>query len=118
MCTQQRLKLASVSAQSDWSFLPALVSQLDARPTGDLEVAGSTAAWFVDIDHDIFYPFPLIIPPTYEVCGVYSFRFSFDRSSVSSFVLSVIVGSVFALKFIRPHILKTLRWISFIFGLT
>ena len=24
---------------------------------------------------------------------------------------------VFALKFIRPHILKTLRWISFIFGL-
>ena len=57
--------------------------------------------------------------------------FSLFRSSVHSFVrtfvslfvlhsfirLSVTGSKFFALKFIRPHILKTLRWISFIFGM-
>ena len=104
MCTQQRLKLANASAQSDWSFLPALMAQLDARSTGDLEVAGSTAAWFVDINHDIFSPFRWLYPRHTKYVGVYIFRFSVFRSSASSFVrsyFSVLVGSVFALKFIR-----------------
>ena len=45
------------------------------------------------------------------------------HSSVHSYISSFIRSSfrhrvkVFALKFIRPHILKTLRWISFIFGM-
>ena len=51
------------------------------------------------------------------------FAFPFVRSFIRTFVRSSFcyVGGhrvkVFALKFIRPHILKTLRWISFIFGL-
>ena len=58
--------------------------------------------------------------------GVYSFRFSvrsYVRSFVHSYGRSFIHSSfrhrvkVFALKFIRPHILKTLWWISFIFGM-
>ena len=49
--------------------------------------------------------FDVFIPPTYEV-GVYSFRFSV-RSYVRSFLFPS-QGQVFALKFIRPHILKTL----------
>ena len=83
----------------------------------------------------------VVIPPTYEVCGytpdirsmwgyiVFAFPFvcSFVRSYVCSFVClfvrSYIHSSfrhrvkVFALKFIRPHILTTLWWISFIFGM-
>ena len=72
--------------------------------------------------------------PTYEVCGVYKFRFSihsyvfsfvrtYVRSFVCTYVRSFVHSSfghrvkVFALKFIRPHILKTLWWISFIFGM-
>ena len=42
---------------------------------------------------------------------VHSFVLSFVRSSFRHRV------KVIALKFIRPHILKTLRWISFIFGM-
>ena len=43
------------------------------------------------------------MPPTYEVCGGYTvFTFPFVRSSFRHRV------KVFALKFIRPHILKTL----------
>ena len=37
----------------------ASVAQLDARPTGDQEVAGSTplrlATFFLEIDHEIFF---------------------------------------------------------------
>ena len=62
---------------------------------------------------------PIIIPPTYEVCGGYIvFAFPFVRSFVrTNDVRSFIRSSfrhrvkVFALKFIRPHILKTLWWI-------
>ena len=49
--------------------------------------------------------------------------FSLFRSSVRSYIRLFVRSSfrhrvkVFALKFIRPHILKILRWISFIFGL-
>ena len=61
----------------------------------------------------------LIIPPTYEVCrGYIVFAFPFVRSSVRSFVHTYVRSfvrssfrqrvKVFALKFIRPHILKTL----------
>ena len=39
-----------------------------------------------------------------------------SRSRTSNFHKKVRV-KVFVLKFIRPHILKTLRWISFIFGM-
>ena len=51
--------------------------------------------------------FALIIPPTYEVCG--GIKFSLFRSSVP-YVRSSFHHRVkgFALKFIRPHILKTL----------
>ena len=79
----------------------------------------------------------VVIPPTYEVCGYtpdirsmwgYNvFAFPSVRSYVRLFVrlvgCSFIRSSfhhrvkVFALKFIRPHILKTLWWISFIFGM-
>ena len=75
-----------------------------------------------------------IIPPTYEVCGgifrmsgyiVFAFSFvrSFVRTFVRSFVCMFVCSSfrhrvkVFTLKFIRPPILKTLWWISFIFGM-
>ena len=67
-----------------------------------------------------------VIPPTYEVCGVYSFRFSvcpFVRTYFCSYVRLFVRSSfrhrvkVFVLMFIRPHILKTLWWISFIFGM-
>ena len=58
-------------------------------------------------------------PPRHtKYVGVYSFHFS-----VRSFVRTLVHSSfrhmvkVFVLKFIRPHILKTLRWISFIFGM-
>ena len=41
-----------------WSHVPASVAQLDARPTGDQEVVGSTPTpgrrCFVEIDHEIF----------------------------------------------------------------
>ena len=39
-----------------------------------------------------------------------------SRSPTWNFLEKVRV-KVFALKFIRPHILKTFRWISFIFGM-
>ena len=59
-----------------------------------------------------------LYPRHTKYVGVYSFRFSV-RLFVRLFVRSV--GrhrvKVFALKFIRPHILKTLWWISFIFGM-
>ena len=50
--------------------------------------------------------------------GVYSFCFSV-RPFVCRFVHSSFHHrvKVLGLKFIRPHILKTLRWISFIFGM-
>ena len=56
---------------------------------------------------------------------VFAFPFvcSFLRTYVRSFVCSFVCSSfrhrvrVFVLKFIRPHILKTLWWISFIFGM-
>ena len=74
-----------------------------------------------------------IIPRHTKYVGVYSFRFfrssvrsfvrTFIRSYVRSFISSFVRSSfrhrvkVFVLKFIRPHILKTLWWISFIFGM-
>ena len=68
-----------------------------------------------------------LYPRHTKYVGVYSFRFSvrpFVRSYVRSFVRSFVVRSsfrhrvkVFALKFIRPHILKTLWWILFIYGM-
>ena len=64
----------------------------------------------------------LLYPRHTKYVGVYRFRFSV-RSYVRSFVRTVVRSSfrhrvkVFALKFIRPHILKTLWWISFIFGM-
>ena len=53
---------------------------------------------------------------------VFAFPFvrSFIRTYVRSYVRSFVFPSqvtVFALKFIRPHILKTLWWISFIFDM-
>ena len=49
--------------------MPASVAQLDARPTGDQEVAGSTPAdrrgrqhSFVEIDHEIFSTVILSLP--------------------------------------------------------
>ena len=48
--------------------MPASVAQLDARPTGDQEVAGSTPARrgrqhsFVEIDHEIFSTVILSLP--------------------------------------------------------
>ena len=46
--------------------LPASVAQLDARPTGDQEVAGSTPAGrqhsFVEIDHEIYSTVILSLP--------------------------------------------------------
>ena len=45
---------------------PASMAQLDARPTGDQEVAGSTPAErqhsFVEIDHEIFSTVILSLP--------------------------------------------------------
>ena len=39
------------------------MAQLDARQTGDQEVAGSTIAWsFVEIDHEIFSAVSLSLP--------------------------------------------------------
>ena len=56
-----------------------------------------------------------LYPRHTKYVGVYSFRFSFVRTYIrSSFRHRV---KVFALKFIRPHILKTLWWISFILGM-
>ena len=54
--------------------------------------------------------------------GVYSFRFSvcpFVCTFVRSFIHSSFrhMVKVFVLKFIRPHIVKTLWWISFIFSM-
>ena len=64
----------------------------------------------------------LLYPRHTKYVGVYSFRFSvhlFVRTYVRSFVRSSFRHrvKVFALKFIRPHILKILLWISFIFGM-
>ena len=71
-----------------------------------------------------------LYPRHTKYVGVYSFRFSvrpfvrsyvrlFVRSYVRSFVRSSFRHrvKVFALKFIRPHILKTLWWILFIYGM-
>ena len=56
----------------------------------------------------------LVIPRHTKYVGVYTFRF-FVRTFVrSSFRHRV---KVFALKFIRPHILKIVWWIVFIFGM-
>ena len=53
--------------------------------------------------------------------GYIVFAFAFVRSFVRTYVCSFVFPShrvkVFALKYIRPHILKTLWWISFIFSL-
>ena len=47
-------------------YLPASVAQLDARPTGDQEVAGSTPLGrqhsFVENDHEIFSTVILSLP--------------------------------------------------------
>ena len=48
-------------------YMPASVGQLDARPTGDQEVAGSTPAEvgkisFLEIDHEIFSMVILFLP--------------------------------------------------------
>ena len=68
----------------------------------------------------------LLYPRHTKYVGVYSFRFSvrpFVRTFVRSYVRSFVCSSfrhrvkVFALKFIRPHILKTLWWILFIYGM-
>ena len=59
------------------------------------------------------------MPLTYEVGGgIMFFAFPFVRSYVRTYIRSSFRHrvKVFALKFIRPHILKTLLWISFIFG--
>ena len=45
-------------------FLPASVAQLDARPTGDQEVVGSTPA--MEIDHEIFSTVILSLPQIQE----------------------------------------------------
>ena len=54
---------------------PASVAHLDARPTGDQEVAGSTpprsATFFVEIDHEIFSTVILFLPLIQE--GLLSF---------------------------------------------
>ena len=61
----------------------------------------------------IVFAFPFV--PSYVHSFVRSFVCTFVRSCVrSSFRHRV---KVFALKFIRPRILKTLWWISFIFGM-
>ena len=58
---------------------------------------------------------PHYTPDIRSMWGYIVFAFPFVRSFVrSSFRHRV---KVFALKFIRPHILKTLWWISFIFGM-
>ena len=62
----------------------------------------------------------IFIPPTYNsMWGYIVFAFPFVRSFVHTFVCSSFCHRVkiFALKFIRRHILKTLWWISFIFGM-
>ena len=67
---------------------------------------------------EIFYT-----PDIQSMWGYIVFAFSFVCSCVRLFVRSCIRSSfrhtikVFALKFIRPNILKTLWWISFIFGM-
>ena len=60
----------------------------------------------------------LLYPRHMKYVGVYSFHFSV-RTFIHTFVCSSFHHrvKVFALKFIRPHILKTLWWISFIFGM-
>ena len=59
-----------------------------------------------------------LYPRDTKYVGVYSFRFSV-RPSVRTFVRSSFRHrvKVFAIKVIRPHILKTLWWISFIPGM-
>ena len=58
-------------------------------------------------------------PDIRSMWGYIVFAFPFVRSFVHTFVRSSFRHrvNVFALKFIRPHILKTLWWISFIFGM-
>ena len=58
-------------------------------------------------------------PDIGNMWGYIVFAFPFVRTYVRSFVRSSFRHrvKVFALKFIRPHILKTLWWISFIFGM-
>ena len=74
---------------------------------------------FIEIDHEIFstvvLSLLLIIPPTYEVCGIYSFRFSV-RPFVRTYVRSL-QGRSIRVKIYKTHILKTFWWISFIFGM-
>ena len=58
-------------------------------------------------------------PDIRSMWGYIVFAFPFVRSFVRTFVRSSFRHrvKVFALKFIRPQILKTLWWISFIFGM-
>ena len=81
---------------------------------------------YIAIPSRLFDEFHLLYPRHTKYVGVYSFRFSVHpsvRSYVRTFVHTFVRLSfrhrvkVFALKFIRPHILKTLWWISFIFGM-
>ena len=65
----------------------------------------------------------LYTPDIRSMWGYIVFAFPFVRSFVCTYIHSFVHSSfrhrvkVFALKFIRPHILKTLWWISFIFGM-
>ena len=65
----------------------------------------SSFAW--DLPKNLTIKCSLLYPRHTKYVGVYSFRFSV-RSFVCSFVRLSVTGSVFALKFIRPHTLKTL----------
>ena len=62
-------------------------------------------------------------PDIRSMWGYIVFAFPFVRSLIRTYVPSFVHLSfhhrvkVFALKFIRPHILKTLWWILFIFGM-
>ena len=66
---------------------------------------------------------PFYTPDIRSMWEYIVFVFPFVRSLVRTFVHLFVHSSfhhrvkVFALKFIRPHILKTLWWISFIFGM-
>ena len=80
-----------------------------------------------NLKHEIIIIIPYLLYPRHtKYVGVYSFRLSvrsYVRTFVRTFVRLFVRSSfrhrvkVFALKFIRPHILKTLWWISFIFGM-
>ena len=67
--------------------------------------------------------FPNYTPDIRSMWGYIVFAFLLVRMFVRSYVHSFVCSSfhhrvrVLAFKFIRPHILKTLWWISFIFGM-